>query len=447
MSNQYDLIVVGAGPSGLMAARTAAQNGLSVGLFERNNNLAPVKRGCAMIIMTLNEPYFGEEKISLDRQKGELSFQTNGFSIKYDGPSRDLYSWHLLSPNGKVLKFGDAMDGMKTGEHARTSAVHDKGLLLSSLLEECEDLGVDIFLGANVSDLEKKQGKIHVISDKETLSAPFVIAADGANSRVAQVLKLNSERTCYGVMKISGAEITGVKDFDTHTFYSFLAGKENPSYSVLVPMPTSEEGRFQVFTVVFDPDKDASNELDSLLNSSCYAPSFQGCTIVRKTAAVEKMYSSMPVPYHDQVLVIGDAAWCQEIEITPALMCGWNAGNSITTALNENRISREGVESYLDWWKKSCLGTHDYRDYLKNYALSFLMTNEQLDYLLDQVCDVLPAMFNPYVAFDILGQNLSGSMEKIACERPDIVQKMQEFAKTPLEKLMQKPSQAAAKLT
>ena len=158
MSNQYDLIVVGAGPSGLMAARTAAQNGLSVALFERNNNLAPVKRGCAMIIMTLNEPYFGEEKISLDRQKNELSFQTNGFSIKYDGPSRDLYSWHLLSPNGKVLKFGDTMDGMKTGEHARTSAVHDKGLLLSSLLEECEDLGVDIFLGANVSDLEKRKG-------------------------------------------------------------------------------------------------------------------------------------------------------------------------------------------------------------------------------------------------------------------------------------------------
>ena len=35
MSKRYDVIVVGAGPAGLMAARTAAENGLSVALLDR----------------------------------------------------------------------------------------------------------------------------------------------------------------------------------------------------------------------------------------------------------------------------------------------------------------------------------------------------------------------------------------------------------------------------
>ena len=34
MSNAYDLIVVGAGPAGLMAAKTAGEHGLKVALLE-----------------------------------------------------------------------------------------------------------------------------------------------------------------------------------------------------------------------------------------------------------------------------------------------------------------------------------------------------------------------------------------------------------------------------
>ena len=74
MAKNFDVAVVGAGPGGLAAARTAAQLGLSVALLERNDTLNPVKRGCAMVLLSLNEPYFGEEKIYLDRKKGEINF-------------------------------------------------------------------------------------------------------------------------------------------------------------------------------------------------------------------------------------------------------------------------------------------------------------------------------------------------------------------------------------
>ena len=66
MTKHCDLCVVGAGPSGLMAARTAAAKGLDVVLLERNEMLAPVKRGCCNVLFPLNEPYFGEERITAD---------------------------------------------------------------------------------------------------------------------------------------------------------------------------------------------------------------------------------------------------------------------------------------------------------------------------------------------------------------------------------------------
>ena len=84
MTKSFDLAVVGAGPAGLMAAKAAAEKGLSVVLLERNKAINPIKRGCGMVLLPLNEPYFGEEKIYLDRNKDKIQFCSNGFSVKYE---------------------------------------------------------------------------------------------------------------------------------------------------------------------------------------------------------------------------------------------------------------------------------------------------------------------------------------------------------------------------
>ena len=46
MKSEYDVTIIGAGPSGLMAAITAASQGLKVLLVEKKSRLPGVNRSC-----------------------------------------------------------------------------------------------------------------------------------------------------------------------------------------------------------------------------------------------------------------------------------------------------------------------------------------------------------------------------------------------------------------
>ncbi|MCK5186051.1 MAG: NAD(P)/FAD-dependent oxidoreductase, partial [Deltaproteobacteria bacterium] len=97
MPKLYDLVVVGGGPAGLMAAKTAGENGLKVALLERKEHITDVNRACTMMVLVLNEYIFGE-RITFNQKDGRLCFPVNGFSIRYDGPHKNLYGWQFYSP-------------------------------------------------------------------------------------------------------------------------------------------------------------------------------------------------------------------------------------------------------------------------------------------------------------------------------------------------------------
>jgi len=59
---KYDLIIIGGGPGGLMAAKTAAEDGLKVVLIERKRNITEINRACSQIFYVRKLTVMADDK-------------------------------------------------------------------------------------------------------------------------------------------------------------------------------------------------------------------------------------------------------------------------------------------------------------------------------------------------------------------------------------------------
>ena len=96
MAKKYDVIVVGAGPAGFLAAKAAGENGLEVALLEKKTDVTSFNRSCAQTLVSMTEPYLGNLVIYNPRDK-LISFSNDGFS------SQDAAVWYLPIPTTKKM--------------------------------------------------------------------------------------------------------------------------------------------------------------------------------------------------------------------------------------------------------------------------------------------------------------------------------------------------------
>ena len=211
MAEKYDLIIIGAGPAGLMAAKVAAENGLSVSLLERKNNITAIERSCATMFAIEDDYLFGE-RMYFNSEQGSFIFPVNGFRVKYDGPYKNFYGQMLYAPDANAcVEIGNYEENFNRGDKGRLSVVYDKETLLKGMLKDAEEMGAEIVPGINVNDIKKTQEALVITtSSGDTFEGTFAIAADGLNSRSADILGLNKKRIFYGTVKTISYEVTGV---------------------------------------------------------------------------------------------------------------------------------------------------------------------------------------------------------------------------------------------
>ena len=75
-----------------------------------------------------------------------MIFPVNGFTVDYDGPTRNFYAWHFYAPDGKTrLEFGDYEQSIKKGDQGRLSCVYDKGKLIEGLMKDAMKNNINMF--------------------------------------------------------------------------------------------------------------------------------------------------------------------------------------------------------------------------------------------------------------------------------------------------------------
>ena len=416
-------MVVGAGPAGLLAAKAAGENGLEVALLERKNDITQLTRACGQTLVSMNEYLFGELCRYNTRDK-RICFPVSGFSFSYDGPYKNLYSCHFYTPNGHIIELGNLKEQRTKGDHGIVGLAFDKEILLQCLLEEVKDCSVDIFPGINVNKMTTGNNGVKVEGSGNSFEGTYLIAADGVNSRIAQMLGFNQERYYYCNFYGLSYYMSGVEPPEPDAIiYTPVFIKGGGAMLFVLPRPA--DGDYNIVGGTVDPRVDLEVACDHLMEKEFCASWFKNARKLRAFSAVCNCYSPLIEPYKDHVLVAGDAGSTQELENTGAMMSGWRAGQAVSTAVREEKLGLEvkAISQYVNWWKEAYINSYSHENYMKTWALPHILTTEEeTSYVFGLINETQRPCWNPYTS--PLGQALKRVMPVVQQERPELVPKL-----------------------
>jgi len=424
MTKKYDVIVVGAGPAGLVAAKAAGENGFDVALLERKSDPTVMDRACLQTLDTANE-YMHHDLYRCNLRNKRLCFPAHGFSVKYDGPYTDIYARQFYSPNGNRIRGGVYEEQKKKGEYAKITTLPDKEILLRCMLEEAKAYSVEVLPGINVQKVTTLADGVKVEGSGQSFEGRYLIAADGVNSRIAQVMGMNEDRTYYFNLRGLHYYMSGVEPPNPHDCIVVTGfTKGCPTFLYLLPKPPDGEYHHLVFTI--HPGIDLEEASDDFTKKAFCAPWYKNAKIVRTFSANLNCYSPIVEPCKDRVLIAGDVGAAQELEITGAMISGWKAGHAVSVALQEENLGLEvtAIAQFANWWKEDYINYYSCETTYKLYSLPFILTKpEEIDYLFSLIKESIRPGFNPYTS--TLSEHIRKVMPIIQRERPDIFQKLQ----------------------
>lgn len=429
---RYDLVIVGAGPAGLVAAKTASEYGLSVALLERKKEIGKITRACGMMVVSLSGPYLGE-RVALNLEKKLFSFPASGFTIPYDGPYRNFFSWQLLSNGGEKVQLGDYAANKGRGENGRVSATYDKAILLQGLLASVKANGVKVFCEKTVIDAQHlSDGGRVITSDGTIFEGRYVIAADGRISRIAKALGANRERTFYGTVISCGAYMADLDLPADDIFYTVFMAEKTPMRFYIIPK-AADRNVYAISTSTMDPSADYRGALKRFMTEGNYASWFRRARWIEDRASVGNMISPLMNPVRGSFVFAGDSIWFQEAEMTGAAISGWKAAGAVAMALAEGA---DALDPYVRWWQESYAGKYDFSQMVRGAAMNAFLNTEDIDFLFHHIEEALPSCLDPYRVSGLVGGAIARIAPVIQTKRPEIVSKLARVRTTPLSELI-----------
>ncbi len=385
----YDLIVAGAGPGGLMAARTAAADGFKVLLLERKKNISDIKRDCAQI--------FYIRKISFDRitrkqipyhdgytepvsaevtfDGARLHFLALGITLDYRGPLRAYYNKISLSPGGyQIYRFPPFQ--------RIWGFYYQKEALVAGMLADAERAGVEVVNEAFVTGARNTDRGVEVRVRKgwgeAVFTARHAIAADGRTSRVADSLGLNENRPGRRIRHRLSYILEGVRaPLKDTTYFNCTIPSISPTGNIGIGI--SADGLTRVGV-------GSSNEilpatiLDKFLKLPAYREWFGDTRIVSKMADGNQWHPPIKNLVVGNILLVGDAGAPIEAFMQGAVACGYQA----VKAIEKESRGENGYAEYSDWWRNSfAFNKKNITRTLaeRNWPLNRLHDDAELDYI------------------------------------------------------------------
>lgn len=420
----YDVIIIGAGPTGLMAAYELAKKNRKVLCIEKLSSIDKLKRACSMQLI-LDEDYEGEGIVVQD---SKFIFPKSNFEVPYHGKLIPLYNKYYYSPSGHVMRF--ATDNGETP----FSWKFDKRTLLKELFANCENAGAEFLmnsLAVKISD-RNEYAEVTVLTnhrERKTLKAKKIIDAEGVNSNLYNKTSYGKARSKLAIALCCKYIVEGIKGIEKNSWNLFYGRKYHSNAAIIIGPSLYDSNTFEV-TITGDKTRMPDTIFAALKENSPLSVSFAESRVIDKIGCSVKAFLPVKEPCKGNIIVAGDAAAFIEVETQGGLLCGFSAAKAIDKELD----GKDGYTEYTKWWNNSFeFNSDDYMRVAQGYALVPKYSDDEIDYIFkiaEKKC--MPGTYSQYKTPKYMWDNILEHSDTIKTERPEIYEKMQILKSTDL---------------
>lgn len=322
----YDVVVVGAGPAGSMAAKTCAERGCEVLLIEKRQEIGTPVR-CA-------------EGISKKALQRFVEIDKRWIAAEVIGAK-------IYAPDGTEITMAEEMAGNEVGY------VLERKIFDRHLARLAAKAGAEVIVKTAFISFERIGNRLKLklkrIGEDLEVETKILIGADGVESRVGRMagiirtLKKSEIESCSQYL-MSGLEI------DENYTYFYLGNELAPGgYAWIFP---KGEGCANVGIGVLPSiaKKNAKFYLDRFIEKV----GIRG-RIVELVSGAVPVYGEVETAVADNIMLAGDAAYHSDPitggGIANALSAGYYAGVVASEAIEKNDFSANYLRRYDELWK------------------------------------------------------------------------------------------------
>jgi 2-polyprenyl-6-methoxyphenol hydroxylase-like FAD-dependent oxidoreductase len=286
------IVIIGAGPTGLTLAMLLAQRGIQVKLIEASSNFRRTFRGEALMPSGL-----------------EAIAQMNLTELVGQIPHRPIDAWEFIIENRSIFRVEEPMEP----EGKPCTLISQPAFLAGVLAAASKHPNFEFIAGSPVRDLQWQDDRVAgvMLSDDRQIEADLVIGADGRNSivRTKANLSLNRSAQNYDILWFKLASTT---EFATeNVFYSVLSGSDG--FGLFL----GSEGQLQVGWSLHQATEDSSKswqQLDWVPKLAAASPDWLATVFQSQADTLERPFllsvtvGICPRWHQPGLMLLGDAA-------------------------------------------------------------------------------------------------------------------------------------------
>ncbi|AKB28271.1 Digeranylgeranylglycerophospholipid reductase [Methanosarcina siciliae T4/M] len=377
MKDSYDVLVIGAGPAGSIAAKTAAEKGLDVLLIEKRQEIGDPVR-CA-------------EGVNKEYLKKHVEIDESWICA-------DLKGSRIYSPNGTKVEMAEEISGGEVGY------VLERKIFDRALAEHAAKAGAEVRVktratGLIIEDDFVKGARLMHLGKEYEVRAKIVIGADGVESKVGRWAGIDTSLKPIDIETCSQYLIAGV-DIDPEYCEFYIGNEIAPGGYVWIFPKGGGKANVGIGILGNRTGKFKPRPVDYLNNF--VEKKFPNARIVEMIFGGVPVSGSIEKTSSNGLMLVGDAAR-QSDPITGggilnAMDAGKIAGEASYEAISAGDVSLEKLEEvYEKRWRETTGHDIDMSLIVKNCFIN--LKDEDLDALADSLKEV---KFESMRLFDLL---------------------------------------------